>query len=185
MGPSGAEWRLLTKMDFEFRVIAALFGATLAMAWDVRTRRIPNWLTLGAAGVALGYALFSGGLSGLGFAVGGWLVGAALFFPLFALGGMGAGDVKLLAALGAWLGPVDAVWLAIFASIAGGAMAVVVSMYHGYLGQAGTNMWFMLTHWRAAGVQPIPGLTLSDARAPRLAYAIPIGIGLVCTLWRS
>jgi prepilin peptidase CpaA len=98
---------------------------------------------------------------------------------------MGAGDVKLLAALGAWLGPLEAVWLAIFASIAGGVMAVVISLYHGYLRQAGSNIWFMLMHWRAAGVQPIPGLTLRDARAPRLPYAVPIAIGLVCTLWRS
>jgi prepilin peptidase CpaA len=118
-------------------------------------------------------------------AFGGWLAGAALFFPLFALGGMGAGDVKLLAALGAWLGPVDAVWMAIFASIAGGLIAVVVSMYHGYLRTAGTNIWFMLMHWRASGIQPVAGLTLRDARAPRLAYAVPIAIGLVCTLWRS
>ena len=48
------------------------------------------------------------------------LLGVALFFPFFALGGMGAGDVKLLAALAAWLGPIDAVYMAIFTAMAGG-----------------------------------------------------------------
>ena len=168
----------------EFRAAAALIVAAAAMFWDLRTRRIPNELTFGAAAVALGYGLIAGGPWGLLMAAAGWLAGAALFFPIFALGGMGAGDVKLLAALGAWLGPVDAVWLAIFASISGGVIGAVVALYHGYLRQAGTNIWMMLTHWRAAGLQPVAGLTLRDAGAPRLAYAVPIAIGVVVTLWR-
>jgi prepilin peptidase CpaA len=170
--------------SIDFRTFAALTVAALAMTCDVRTRRIPNVLTFGAGAVALTYALAVAGPSGLLLAAGGWLVGAALFFPFFALGGMGGGDVKLMAALGAWLGPVDAVWLAIFASMAGGVLAALVALYHGYLRQAAVNMWLMLMHWRTAGFQPIAGLTLRDGRAPRLAYAIPIAIGVVCTLWR-
>lgn len=169
----------------ELRAVAPLAVAALAVVWDLRTRRIPNALTFGAAGAGLAFAVYAGGPWGLAAAAGGWLVGAALFFPLFALGGMGAGDVKLLAALGAWLGPADTVWLAIFASVAGGVMAVIVSVYYGYLRQAASNVWLMLMHWRAAGIKPVPGLTLRDARAPRLAYAVPIAIGLVGTLWRS
>ena len=168
----------------DFRAMAALVLAGTTMLWDLRTGRIPNELTFGAAAVAVGYGLLIGGTWGLLLAIAGWVVGAALFFPLFALGGMGAGDVKLLAALGAWLGPVEAVWLAIFASIAGGVVGAVVALYHGYLRQAGANIWLMLMHWRATGLQPVPGLTLRDARAPRLAYAVPIAIGVVVTLWR-
>ena len=52
--------------------------------------------------------------------MGGWMLGAALFFPVFALRGMGAGDVKLLAAVGAWLGPLQVVCVALVTSIAGG-----------------------------------------------------------------
>jgi prepilin peptidase CpaA len=96
---------------------------------------------------------------------------------------MGAGDVKLVAALGAWLGPVKVIWLAIFTSMAGGAIALVVSLSHGYLRQAMANVWLMLMHWRVAGPTPVAGLTLQDSRAPRLAYAIPIAIGVMCTLW--
>ena len=66
----------------------------------------------------------AGGLPGTLTAAGAWLLGVALFFPFFALGGMGAGDVKLLAALAAWLGPIDAIYLAIFTSMAGGVIGL-------------------------------------------------------------
>jgi prepilin peptidase CpaA len=154
------------------------------VAFDLRTRRIPNVLTFGAAAAAVIYGLLLDGSGGAGRAAAGWFVGALLFFPMFALRGMGAGDVKLLAALGAWLGPGDTVWLAIFASIAGGVMAVIVALFHGYLRQAFANVWLMLMHWRVAGIRPVPGVTLREGRAPRLAFAVPIAMGVVCTLWR-
>src|SRR3990170_4623177 len=100
-------------MLWDFRTVIVLTVSLAAVAFDVRTRRIPNWLTFGAAAAAFGYAGLHSGLTGVGIGVLGWLVGAALFFPFFALGGMGAGDVKLLAALGAWLGPTESVWVAI------------------------------------------------------------------------
>ena len=106
----------------DFRVVAILTVAVIAAVCDVRSRRIPNLLTFGGAAVALIYALMTGGINGFGFAAAGWLAGAALFFPFFALGGMGAGDVKLMAALAAWFGPGDAVWLAMFAAMAGGRL---------------------------------------------------------------
>jgi prepilin peptidase CpaA len=166
------------------KVTAVLIIAIAAAICDVRTRRIPNVLTLGAAGLAFLFALVSQGADGLGLAVAGWLTGAALFFPFFALRGMGAGDVKLLAGLAAWFGPADAMWLAIFAAVAGGLFALVVALARGYLKQALVNLWFMFVQWRFLGIRSIAGFTLQDSRAPRLAYAIPIMVGAVCTLWR-
>jgi prepilin peptidase CpaA len=165
------------------RTLAVLLVVSVAVAFDVRTRRIPNALTFGAAAAAVCFAFFHAGVSGMTSALAGWMLGAALFFPFFALGGMGAGDVKLLAALGAWLGPIDAVYLAVFSSLAGGVAALVVSVLRGYLRQAFSNLWLMLMHWRVVGPTPVPGLTLRDGRAPRLAYAIPIAAGVLCTLW--
>lgn len=167
----------------DVRVIVVLAVALAAVVTDLRARRIPNVLTLGAAAAAWIFAAATGGLSALGTSFLGWLVGALLFFPLFALRGMGAGDVKLVAALGAWMGPLQALWLGIFASVAGGIIALAVSFAHGYLRQAVSNVWLMLLHWRIAGPGPVAGLTLQDSRAPRLAYAVPIAIGVVCTLW--
>jgi prepilin peptidase CpaA len=167
----------------DVRAAAVLTTAMIAVICDVRTRRIPNVLTLGSAVAALAFSLADGGLRGAGMAMAGWLVGAALLFPIFALRGMGAGDVKLLAALAAWLGPVSAIWLAIYTSVAGGLAAVLLALFSGYLRTAFANLWLMLMHWRVAGLRPVPGLTLGDAAAPRLAYAIPITMGVVCTLW--
>jgi len=157
--------------------------AALASGFDVATRRIPNALTLGAALAGVAFHLAADGVSGGLTSVGGLLVGLAIFFPIFALGGMGAGDVKLLAALGAWLGPMNALWTAMFAAIAGGVMALVVTLTSGYAKQAFTNIWLLLSHWRVAGIEPLPSLTLRDGRGPRLAYALPIAAGVVLTLW--
>lgn len=157
--------------------------AAVACVYDLRERRIPNWLTFGGAAVALVFSAWTGGPSALGWAVAGWFVGCALFFPFFALGGMGAGDVKLVAAFGAWLGPGLAVWTALYAGVAGGVLAIVVAAWRGYLRQALTNVWALLGFWRLAGIQPLPGLTLRTAEGPRLPYALPIAAGAVLVLW--
>jgi len=157
--------------------------ASIAAAWDLATRRIPNVLTFSAALVALAVHGYVAGWTGAGMSLAGWLVGVALFFPIFALGGMGAGDVKLLGALGAWLGPSAVGWVALFSAIAGGVMALVVAACSGYLSQAFSNLWGLLLYWRIAGVRPAPDLTLSSQRGPRLAYAVPVLAGLMVTLW--
>ena len=163
--------------------IAAVALVLAACVPDLRTRRIPNALTLGAAVVALAFHTATNGLAGTLDSASGWLLGVALFFPLFALRGMGAGDVKLLGAVGAWLGPAQVLWVALISSVAGGVLALVVAMFHGYLGQAFRNIFALLMHWRLSGVTPMDELTLSGHRGPRLAYAVPIAAGTLVTLW--
>ena len=102
---------------------------------------------------------------------------------MFALRGMGAGDVKLLAAIGAWVGPGQVAAVALATSIAGGVIALVVALGYGYLRQALTNLYLVLMEWSVAGVRPLPAITLEHATGPRLAYAFPIAIGTVVTLW--
>ncbi len=163
--------------------IAVLAIAALACAVDLRTRRIPNVLTFGAAVGGLVFHLATNGVAGGMESVAGWIVGAAVLFVPFALGGMGAGDVKLLGALGAWLGPSDALWLALYTGMAGGVMAVLVAMATGYLGQACRNIWSLVGYWRVVGVRPMAELTLQRGGAPRLAYAAPILAATVVTVW--
>ena len=150
---------------------------------DLRERRIPNVLTFGAAGAALIYAFAADGWSGLGSAALGWLIGAALFIVPFALGGMGGGDVKLVAALGAWLGPSGALWVALYTGVAGGVMALAVAVASGYLRRALGNVSLLLMHWRVWGLRPLSEVSLEGSSGPRLAYALPIFGGLVTTLW--
>jgi prepilin peptidase CpaA len=165
-----------------FQII--VIGITVAAAgWDLTTKRIPNALTFGAALLALAAHGVVDGWSGAAISVGGWLVGVAAFLPFFALGGLGAGDIKLLGAIGAWLGPVAAIWVALFSGIAGGVMAIVVAASAGYLVRAFSNLWVLLATWRIAGIRPAPELTLAVNSGPRLAYAVPVLAGLVMTLW--
>ena len=112
-------------------------------------------------------------------------VGLAVFFPFFALGGLGGGDVKLMAALGTWIGGSLAVWTALYGAVAGGVMAVGVGLAHGYLRQAFSNIGGLLLFWSVQGVRPVPALTLEHGHGPRLPYALPIFIGLVAALWRQ
>jgi prepilin peptidase CpaA len=163
-------------------IMALLFGG-LACVFDCRSRRIPNLLTFGGAALALAYALATYGFGGLVTGLEGWAVGLALFLPMFLLGGMGAGDVKLLACLGAWVGPREAFWMAMYAMVAGGVMGIGVALATGYARQAFTNVWTLLQYWTVMGVRPLPELTLATARGPRLPYAIPIAAGAVAAVW--
>jgi len=157
--------------------------AAVACAVDLRTRRIPNLLTFGTAVAALVFHLAVGGRQGVAESAAGWIVGAAMLMVPYVLGGMGAGDVKLLAALGAWIGPVDVAWTGVYAAVAGAAMAIVVAFTAGYLRAAATNVWLMLMSWRVDGLRQLPALTLATARGPRLAYAAPIFVGTMAMLW--
>jgi prepilin peptidase CpaA len=163
--------------------VVALAVACVGCACDLRSRRIPNWLTFGAAAAALTYQMATAGVSGVGAAAAGWFVGAAIFFVPFALGGMGGGDVKLLAALGAWVGPSDALWLGLYTGAAGGVLALAVSLGRGYLREAVHNVSLLLMHWRVTGLRPLPGLTIQDGRGPKLAYGVSILVGTVVTIW--
>jgi len=159
-------------------------GTLLALACvtDLRARRIPNVLTFSAAAGAVLFHLVTGGWQAAGWSIVGLFVGALLFLPMFALRGMGAGDVKLLAAVGAWLGPGQVAMVALATSLVGGVMAIVVALAYGYLRKALTNIYLLLAHWRVMGVSPLPAITLEQASGPRLAYAFPIALGTVVTL---
>jgi prepilin peptidase CpaA len=163
--------------------VAALSSAAVACALDLRWRRIPNWLTVGAALMGVAYHGLVGGLSGIETAAAGWAIGLAIFFVPFALGGLGAGDVKLVAALGAWLGPTEAVWLGLYTGVIGGALAFIVACTRGYLREALRNIWVLLMFWRTSGLRPLPELTIQQAHSPKLAYGVSIFLGTVVTIW--
>ena len=168
-------------MEFERVIVLVVVG--VAAFIDVRTKRIPNLLTFGSAAIALVYHGWTDGLSGLGQSAAGWAIGVALFLPMFLLRGMGAGDVKLLGSVGAWLGPRLVLYAGLYSVLAGGVLALVVGAMHGYLKKAFSNLWGLLGFWRAAGIQPLPGLTIDDSAGPRLAYGVAIAAGTLAVVW--
>ncbi|MFN2581500.1 MAG: prepilin peptidase [Candidatus Dormibacteria bacterium] len=162
--------------------IAAIAVAVAACAFDVARQRIPNTLTFGAGAAALVTAAVTGGVSGVGLSAAGWLTGLVLFLPVYALGGMGGGDVKLLAALGAWLGPVTIFHAALYTGIAGAVLAIIIMFTKQCTRQTLSNLNMMLLHWRVVGFAS-PPLTLETSTSPKLAYAVPMLIGTVIALW--
>jgi prepilin peptidase CpaA len=163
--------------------IAVLSLGAIAAVIDVSTRKIPNALTFGGAAVGLAFAAATNGLAGLGWSLAGWVVGVLLFLPLFALRAMGGGDVKLLAAMGAWLGPALVVWVALYGAIAGGVVAIPLLLMRKRLRATLVNVWGLLAHWRTSGLKPHPVVTLENPEAVRMPYALPLALGALATLW--
>lgn len=96
----------MQNLEISVIVLAVAVGiyTVVAAAWDIRFRRIPNWLNIAALLLGLIYQCSFHGWAGLGIAAGGFGIGFGTLFILWLIGGGGAGDVKLLGALGAWLG---------------------------------------------------------------------------------
>jgi prepilin peptidase CpaA len=162
----------------------AAFALAGAACWfDVRTRRIPNWLTFPGAALGVVASTLAHGGQGAMTSVAGLILGVALFFPLFLLRGLGAGDVKLMGALGAWLGTSVMFGVAFYTSLAGGVLALALIARHPYGRQAIRNVWLLLTHWRVFGIRPLDSMTLETSKGPKLPYALPIATGLALTFW--
>jgi prepilin peptidase CpaA len=109
-------------------------GALAASVMDIRSRRIPNVLTATMAGIGIGLA--ATGVSGVsvGASMAGLALGLALMLPGHALGATGAGDVKLMAAVGAIVGPALVLSAFLFTAIAGGVLAIAVAARRRSLG---------------------------------------------------
>lgn len=165
-----------------------LFGCAcvtgvVACVTDARSRRIPNALTLSSAALAVAVRLATAGPAGAFAGVVGMVVGLLLFMPLFVVRGLGGGDVKLLAAFGAWVGVPLVLWVALYTALAGGVLALTLALWHGVLRRTVANVSLLIAHWRVAGISSVSGLTLEDARSIRLAYAFPLMFGLLGAIW--
>jgi prepilin peptidase CpaA len=112
--------------SFSFAALAA--GVLVATVIDMRTRRIPNSLTASMAGIGVGLAATGLSEISLGAAAVGFVLGLALMLPGHMLGATGAGDVKLMAAIGAIVGPGIIVNAFLFTAVAGGVLALVVAL---------------------------------------------------------
>jgi prepilin peptidase CpaA len=158
----------------QIAVLALGLGA--AVFTDVRTRRIPNWLTGAIAGAAFGLAFGGGPVTPMR-ALLGLVVGLALMLPGHVIGATGAGDVKLMAAVGAVVGP-DVIFRAfLYSAVAGGVLAVVVALRRGRLSttlRATTNLVTQPVHAKRA-------IEASD-RANRFAYGPAIAVGTFLSL---
>jgi prepilin peptidase CpaA len=160
-----------------------LLFLTGAVITDLRTRIIPNILVL--AGALTGVLL--GGLhpEGIGFlrALGGLALGLAIFLPPYLLRAMGAGDVKLMAMSGAFLGYAAIVEAALWVLLVGGALALVFALRRGVARRMAANLREMFFS-AAASVQirSLPDFSTGPQTAARLPYAVAIALGVAAFL---
>lgn len=116
------------------QLVAVAAFVTTALVTDVRTLKIPNWLTVSAFAAGLVFhAATQEGWNRLTFALGGFAVGFGIMLLLWLIGGSGAGDVKLMGALGAWIGAKP---------------TLIVFLFTGVLALAMVGFWFLYDLWR-------------------------------------
>lgn len=128
-----------------------LLAVVIGGAFDLRSRRIPNWVTVPAAALGLLLNLGLSGVPGLTSGLLGLGLAFLIYFPLFLLRGMGAGDVKLMGAVGAIVGPGHCLWLIVIGVLISAAAGLIVVISKGRLARTLTNVGRMvseLIHFR-------------------------------------
>jgi prepilin peptidase CpaA len=162
---------------------AATLVALIGAGTDIKSRRIPNLITGPAilAGLALHTSL--DGWHGLLNSLGAGLICGAVFLIFYLAGGMGAGDVKLITAVGCLAGLSNVAYLLVLTSLAGGAMGVVFAMMRGRLKQTLCNVAALAEHHKDAGLKPHPDLNVLNKSTLRLPYGVAIAAGSTITFY--
>jgi len=164
-----------------------LLGILVAIAaiFDIRYRRIPNWLVLAGIIVGLAWNVYSSGWSGLLRASEGLGLGFALYFPLYLIRARGAGDVKLLAAVGAIAGPLNCFWIFLLTAILGGVIALLLLIFRSRVRQTFFNVgWIIrdLLHlqapWRSSDE-----LDVTTNKGMRLPHGAMIAVGVLAFIF--
>ncbi|EKS9793881.1 MULTISPECIES: A24 family peptidase [Burkholderia] len=160
--------------------------AVAAAGTDLAARRIPNPLVvLGLAGALVAQCLLHGVLAGAL----GWLAGAAtgfaLLLPFYLLRGMAAGDVKLMLAIGAWVGAQMTVYIVLATFVAGGVGALAVVLLRGRMRQMWTNVRALLArHARGTRAEAADG-PAAITSVGSLPYGVAIAAGTLGMLFAS
>jgi prepilin peptidase CpaA len=156
---------------------------TLWIAWgDLKTHRIPNYLTFGVALAGLGLQLGCHGWSGLCDSLLGLALGFGLLIIPYMLGGMGAGDVKALAALGAWLGPLLTFHLFLYMALAGGLISLGSLCWQRLLGfkiRQASAFLVNIILCRSYGPAPI---TSTSSETKVIPYGVALALGMLALL---
>ena len=144
---------------------------------DLKQRKILNSITVPAAAAGLLYNCAAGGLAGAKLSLGGLLAGFALLLIPFLMGGIGAGDVKLLAAVGAIKGPAFVINAGLCSALAGGILALMLLLYRGIFLEVLKN-----TAW---GLVTLKGtfLTRGNMMGGAFPYGVAIFAGTLFTLF--
>lgn len=156
----------------------------VATVTDCKNHRIPNLLLFPALSLALILHTMSGGADGLMTAGGGLFVGLTMFLPLYAVRGMGAGDVKLLGVVGCFLGPWGAVVAGMATMMAGAVFSIIFITWQCVRPVLESQATRVLSRANT-GAQLLTGSPSLGARSPvtKIPYAPAIAAGSFAALW--
>lgn len=144
---------------------------------DLRSRRIPNWLVLPFLALGLVVSTCLHGWHGMGQSLAGAGLGLLIYGLLFWMGGMGAGDVKLCTAIGAWIGPQQLLLALVVTGMVGGLMVLVWAACGGFLKELFTGAGNLAFGWKERGGLRDPEMALSNPLKRRIPYAPAIALG--------
>jgi prepilin peptidase CpaA len=161
----------------------AVACALVGSVFDVKSRRIPNFITFPSILLGLAMHLALGGWRQLLLSLAAGLICGVVFLLFYIAGGMGAGDVKLITAVGCIAGMPHVAYLLVLTALSGGAMAIVLALARGRLQQTIVNVGAIASHHSQEGLQPHPDLNLSNLDTLRLPYALAIAGGSLLTLY--
>ena len=147
-----------------------LIVLAVATVTDLRSRRIPNWLVLPFLLAGFVVSSWSQGWHGMVQSLEGFGLGLLLYGLLFWLGGMGAGDVKLCAAIGVWIGPWQLFMALIVTALVGGVFAVCWAAWGGFLGDLFSGAGDLAFGWRKQGGVLDPEMTLANPLRRRMPW---------------
>jgi prepilin peptidase CpaA len=148
---------------------------------DLAIRKIPNLFLLLAWCAVLGLHLYEPApVAGIGSALGGALVGFTLFLPLYVVRGMAAGDVKLMATVGLFLGPAETVHACVLTWCVGGAMALLMILFTGRWSDAYANLRSLLLPILLRTGPPVRGTPIARPSVGSMPYGLAIAL---TTLW--
>jgi len=150
---------------------------------DLRSRRIPNWLVLPFLCAGLAVSVWMHGWQGLGQSLGGALLGLVVYGILFWMGGMGAGDVKLCAAIGAWVGPQQLMLALVITGMVGGVMVFCWAVFGGFLKELFTGASNLAFGWKGSGGIGDPEMVLANPLKRKMPYAPAIAIGTLISFF--
>jgi prepilin peptidase CpaA len=160
-----------------------LIVVAVATVTDLRSRRIPNWLVLPFLLAGLGLRGWLAGWHGILHSLAGMGVGALFFGIVCWMGGMGMGDVKLCAAIGAWIGPSQMLTALVLTGIAGGLIALCWAAAGGFLGELFYGAGDLICSLRMRGLRAHPELVLDNPWARKMPYAPAIAIGTLVSFF--
>ena len=160
-----------------------VFVVTVATVTDLRTRRVPNWLVFPFMLTGIAVSTVSRGWAGLESSILGILLASSALGLFYVLGGMGMGDLKLLASIGAWIGPQQLVFAFVFMGLAGGVMALAWAVSGGFVGETLDGAADLIFGFRKRGLRPHLTMALANPKARKIPYAPAIAVGAILSFF--